>query len=375
MSRSRVVLVGVVGSLLGLAACVTPPPTGTPIPSYYLPCVTSPVCPLVPPAYLSLNPVALSDNGDVMASINRPVLGTQALPESVELVSIHDRWFRRVLTGTTVASVAMSADGQKLAIVATGVQPTSTDPGGDGLFFFDHATGQVTRPDQPAGLYSTPSDFCCEVSMSADGSVVAATSGGAGAVFDTTADTYQLLTPPDNQFYTYLFSVSADGTTIVMSVAPDAGDDLSIYRYDVATGTMTTIGNGRAATVSGDGSRVLFESSPRFDRPLQTQIWDSTTDLSRILSTAEIDNLQLSTDGTRFFGTLLGSGLGVPIDELIGTVIDGGLAIDASGNATASYPAIAGPGLGDYFMVASRNGDHVIYRDNALLGLVRWNRN
>jgi Tol biopolymer transport system component len=304
------------------------------------------------PAY----PQAISDDGSIMASISPPPLQTNPTPASfsVDMLGITDRWYRPVLTATSVHSLAMTADGRELAIVADGVPASSSSPGGNGLFVFNRSTGKVTKPNQPTGIFSKPS-------ISADGStIVAGVQSGdfvnQDVLFDLTGGTYTILDTADSPASPV---ISADGSTVVMGIGLGGGNN-SLELYDRATSGATFVGYGAAASVSGDGSRVAYLAQSAYAQPYNLWYWDRSSGQSTQVSTDEVDNQPtISTDGARIEVT-------DPVFSGFGSILDWNL-------TTHSEATIAGPAPLDLALASSPNAAHVLYQSLSG-GIFRWNR-
>jgi len=128
------------------------------------------------------------------------------------------------------------------------------------------------------GLPGIPPGATRPESVSADGSVVAGTSGQ-GHFRWTEADGYVDLVSASGFSETFL---SADGSVMLGSLVPEGGNDTSAFRWTEATGAVEIApGIATLATdLSDDGSVVVATSwesaqSDGVTSPEQTYIWDT----------------------------------------------------------------------------------------------------
>jgi hypothetical protein len=343
-------------ALVLTAATCSPPPSTTPVPSAYPPCVGSPTCLVINGGGQStlLIPVgtAISDDGRVMATTTLKKAG-DLYTTTLALVGIDDRWYREVAVtgpGSNIdpGQVAMTPAAGRVAFVTQDAITTPAFPIG-GLFIYDSATKQVTRPSQPAG-FSDPA-------ISDDGLFVVGRSAEGVVVVDVASDSYQVVEPRELQWPT----ISGNGRYVAWSTGRLGSTiDGQITRYDRTSGSTVDLPPGGAApSLSRDGSRVATNMNPtgRSGDPDVVQYADVGDAAWTVLpGSGHVLGLRLSSDGTHLVYGLTGS------DPLFAPIYDADL-IAATSNQVASFGGIT---------AISPNGRHVLY--DGLVGTFRWGR-
>jgi hypothetical protein len=287
-------------------------------------------------------PDAISDDGTVMASIHGDETG-----QTVDLVGLSPRTYRKVLSATSVGGLDMTPDGHTVAIAASGV---STTPGGDGLFVFNRTTGTLTFPNQPvAPIVGGPS-------VSADGRWVALLETGITApldndivLVDVQSGTSQVLTAVGDDIGAP--QISSDGSTVAWGPTSADGTD-PVTSYDRASGVSTTVAStGIDPVVSGNGGRVAFIVPGDVDSPDSIGVWDRAVDTTAQLGTSDnidVTALRISTDGTRLIAQQNDHDLGLSDASVADWTI-----------FTDTFTVVAGPV--SLLQAASADATHVIY--------------
>jgi hypothetical protein len=221
-----------------------------------------------PPSAISDGPLDLADAADGNRSLAISDDGAVVAYDTGSATADNRVVVRDRVTGTTILAVAgarpaLSADGCTVAV------STSTTSGASGATTTTLTAHDLCASDPARVVATAAGKVIAQPALSADGSIIVWSRGGAIARHVDTGSGYAVdatFTPaiPAGEVAGDNVDVSADGAVVTFEVVPTGGttDQTEVWVWDDSTTAAAAIGDANAhrPTISGDGRIVAVQS-------------------------------------------------------------------------------------------------------------------